>query len=126
MFSNRSLVIVLAPAAALCATTMIAAPPARADGYFAAVAFSPSSNDKYFNVRASSRSSAEQDAMQSCSKDHNDCVLVGSTDRCLALAVSGSQYKVGFGDTASEAQAAALGKLPGGTVSNGHCASDTT
>lgn len=125
MFSNRSLGVLIASAAAFGATTMIAAPPAQADGPYVAMAYAPSSGDVYTVSGPSSRTTAEQEALNDCQKKHGDCKMVGSTDKCMALVYSSEHYDVAYGDTAGQAVSAAQAKISGGQTTKGYCASGT-
>ncbi len=122
MFSNRSLVTVIASAAAFGATMVVPAPAAQADGPYVAMAYSPSTDDAYY-ANASSQDNAEQKAMQACKQEHSDCTDGGSTDRCMAIGWNSQKWASAFGDTAAQAVAAAQAKFPGGGSTKGYCAS---
>jgi hypothetical protein len=127
MFRNRSLVTVIASAAAFGATMMVPAPLAHAEGPYVAMAASRSSGDAgkfYVRTSCSSRAQCEQNVLNDCQKKESDCEVTGSTDRCMATVQSGNNLDVGFGDAAAEAASAAQAKIPDGNTSKGHCASD--
>lgn len=99
------------------------APIAQADNDWIAMAISDSTGQIKIADGAASQSAAEKAVMDTCRKSISDCRLLASGEGgCLALAANAarSRYFGGWGATREEAEAAALGRAPGGTIQQGH------
>lgn len=108
-----------------------AAPIARADGDWIAMAMSDSTGhvSSFYQPGQSSKSAAEKLVMDSCRKQVSDCrVLASGPGGCFALAknAANTAYAGGWGPTKEEAEAKALATAGGGTIvpEQGHCLGD--
>lgn len=98
-------------------------PIALADNNWIAMAISDSTGHIDIADGASSQGAAEKAVMETCRKTISDCRLLASGQGgCMALALNAakSRYFGGWGPTREEAEAAALGRAPGGTIQEGH------
>jgi Domain of unknown function (DUF4189) len=98
-------------------------PVALADNDWIAMAISDSTGHINIADGASSQGAAEKAVMETCRKSISDCRLLASGQGgCVALILNAakSRYFGGWGPTREEAEAAALGRAPGGTIQGGH------
>ncbi|ORA09652.1 DUF4189 domain-containing protein [Mycobacterium arosiense] len=109
-------------AIAVCAV-FVPVPVAHADNNWIAMAISDSTGHISIADGAANQGAAEKAAMDTCRKSISDCRLLASGQGgCMALVLNAakSRYFGGWGPTREEAQAAALGRAPGGTIQEGH------
>lgn len=98
-------------------------PLALADNNWIAMAISDSTGRINIADGAASQGAAEKAVMETCRKSISDCRLLASGEGgCVALVLNAakSRYFGGWGPTREEAEAAALGRAPGGTIQEGH------
>jgi Domain of unknown function (DUF4189) len=98
-------------------------PVAHADNNWIAMAISDSTGHINIADGAASQGAAEKAVMDTCRKSISDCRLLASGQGgCVALVLNAakSRYFGGWGPTREEAEAAALGRAPGGTIQEGH------
>lgn len=96
---------------------------AHADNNGIAMAISDSTGHISIADGAASQGAAEKAAMDTCRKSISDCRLLASGQGgCMALVLNASKSKYFgvWGPTREEAEAAALARVPGGTVQEGH------
>ncbi|KKC04659.1 DUF4189 domain-containing protein [Mycobacterium nebraskense] len=96
---------------------------AHADNNAIAMAISDSTGHIDIADGAASPGAAEKAVMETCRKTISDCRLLASGQGgCVALVLNAakSRYFGGWGPTREEAEAAALGRAPGGTIQQGH------
>ncbi|OBH51983.1 DUF4189 domain-containing protein [Mycobacterium sp. E2479] len=102
---------------------LVPSPIALADNNWIAMAISDSTGHIDIADGASSQGAAEKAVMETCRKTISDCRLLASGQGgCMALVLNAarSRYFGGWGATREEAEAAALGRAPGGTIQEGH------
>jgi hypothetical protein len=100
--------------------------PARADGYWAAIAYSGTANSVHTSYGRQTQAQAEQDALRQCSAKYgNDCVILASSANCVAVTFDGSGMQGGTGTTAQAAINDALARsASGATVKDSTCSTD--
>jgi serine/threonine-protein kinase len=84
-------------------------PPAFAQDYFGAIAYSAKSGAQGWSNNHTSREEAEKAALKACRKHAKDCkAVVWFQNGCGALAVSSKVYGWGWGTTQNLADAQAM------------------
>jgi Domain of unknown function (DUF4189) len=123
MFGRKSAIFIASTAAAFCTTAMIAAPPAHADGAFAAIAYSPSTHGAGWAINKSSRAEAEQAALKDCSNFTSGCQPVTWNEGgCVTLAENKSgNWSGGRGANTAAAESEALSRVPNGYIVHTAC-----
>jgi hypothetical protein len=123
MVGHKSAIFIASTATAFCTTAMIAAPPAHADGAFAAIAYSPGKGGAGWAVNKSSRAEAEQSALADCSNFASGCQLAAWREGgCVTVASNKSgNWSGGSGATAAAAESDALSKVPNGVIAHTAC-----
>ncbi len=124
MFGHKSAIFIASTAAAFCPTaTIAAAPPAHADGAFAAIAYAPPGAAGWA-VNTSSRAEAEQAALKDCSNFHSGCQPAAWREGgCVTIAWNNTsgKWSGGSGATAATAESDALSKVPDGIILHTAC-----